>query len=317
MIRIKRLAEIPNQSVYAKSVPCKREEGKLSTAYENEQYCAIKYHEDPQNFKNERKLCKGSFDYTVYRNKALRDAISERFNDKCAYCESKGSEVSGKDVEHFRPKGKVTADKKTLRPGYYWLGGDWGNLLLACQHCNRLNTHEFWVTELNSEIRSGGKGSKFPLSDERLRARSPNHDIDLEDTVRLLINPCIDDPELELTYTEEGDILAATDNDGNFSLKGYISIETYSLDRLHLRLAREKELQFLEMRLTLLQHSLCEERTVLSEKHIEKLIDAILKMFRDDAIYLGIKRYWLRQKIANHTFDDLKQWGINLEDLVR
>src|SRR5574341_1145443 len=67
------------------------------------------------------------------------------FFGKCAYCETLIAENHPGDIEHFRPKGRVTDSmgrqlmvqdengEEYPHPGYYWLAYDWKNLLLACE----------------------------------------------------------------------------------------------------------------------------------------------------------------------------------------
>lgn len=69
---------------------------------------------------------------------------------KCAWCERKRDLNRELDVEHYRPKAKVTEwsgnppiDIKTPPPevdcgtGYWWLAFRWDNLSLACKNCNQ------------------------------------------------------------------------------------------------------------------------------------------------------------------------------------
>ena len=81
--------------------------------------------------------------------KKRRDDVFAAFHEKCAYCEAKISLDQPGDVEHFRPKGKVTGeDDQEIEvddgqgghrphPGYFWLAYDWSNLLPSCARCNR------------------------------------------------------------------------------------------------------------------------------------------------------------------------------------
>lgn len=86
---------------------------------------------------------KGSF-YTSarYGHQEIRDELNDIYYGKCAFCESLIGHVSTPHVEHFRPKAKITGLNEN---GYYWLGYEWSNLLLACPSCN------------------GAKSTKFPL----------------------------------------------------------------------------------------------------------------------------------------------------------
>ncbi len=70
------------------------------------------------------------------------------FFGKCVYCESLITNNHPGDVEHFRPKGRVTDlnnkpvmiksnGKEVSHPGYYWLAYEISNLMPSCEDCNR------------------------------------------------------------------------------------------------------------------------------------------------------------------------------------
>src|SRR5262249_34517888 len=50
----------------------------------------------------------------------------------CAYC---GVSTDGLDVDHFRPKGRLSDDPN--HSGYWWLAYDCSNYLLGCTVCNQ------------------------------------------------------------------------------------------------------------------------------------------------------------------------------------
>lgn len=83
------------------------------------------------------------FKGTIYGHETVREQLSYIYHDKCCYCEVNIRPISTPHIEHFRPKGRVTG---LDGPGYYWLGYEWTNLLLACPACNSI------------------KGTKFPLN---------------------------------------------------------------------------------------------------------------------------------------------------------
>lgn len=107
----------------------------------------------------------------IYGSPQVRNALSALQYDKCCYCESKPSPTSVGRIDHFRPKGAVRQDKDSNRlfPGYYWLAYRWGNLVLACETCNRR------------------KSDYFPLEEPGQRAR--NHLAPLDRESPLLLNP--------------------------------------------------------------------------------------------------------------------------------
>jgi hypothetical protein len=69
-------------------------------------------------------------------------------------------------VDHFRPKGGIREEGCEDHLGYWWLAFDWHNLRYSCTLCNRFSHDEEGGT-------SGGKGSRFPLKDERQRCCTP------------------------------------------------------------------------------------------------------------------------------------------------
>ena len=71
----------------------------------------------------------------IYGALSVRRVLEKLFEQKCAYCETKIGVNADWDVEHYRPKGRVT--ENTAHPGYYWLAYDWDNLLPSCAFCNQ------------------------------------------------------------------------------------------------------------------------------------------------------------------------------------
>ncbi|WP_318619156.1 retron system putative HNH endonuclease [Priestia megaterium] len=150
--------------------------------------------------------------FSVYRKAYVREALKDLFKKKCAYCESFLTHIEHAHIEHWRPKGKVTEEKE--HKGYYWLAADWDNLFYTCGVCN-----------------SSFKGNKFPIdSNSRYAMNSTDNYLTLERP--LLVNPCIDNPELHFDFTDEGTIHSN-------SLKGAKSIEVYGLNREDLSLRRK------------------------------------------------------------------------------
>jgi hypothetical protein len=130
--------------------------------------------------------------------KKMRQVFLDAFEGKCAYCEAKITlDQHGGDVEHFRPKGRVTGnDGRTImirarggglkpHPGYPWLAYDWRNLLPACRACNQPGK-----TRAKKTV---GKWDRFPVG--RFRASAPGEE---QRERHLLIHPIFDDPERHL-----------------------------------------------------------------------------------------------------------------------
>jgi hypothetical protein len=138
---------------------------------------------------------------SVYRRKTIKKNyffdldMGPPFYGKCAYCEATVVGKQHGDVEHFRPKARVTdernkiihlknANGKTLldnkgkpipHPGYYWLAYDLHNLLPSCEICNQASDF-------------GGKRNRFPVTTEHATVAA-----EVSDEKPLLINPASDD----------------------------------------------------------------------------------------------------------------------------
>ncbi len=180
-------------------------------------------------FKDPARLTEPYDKYSSYKADSVVQALEKLFHGKCAYCESRYQHLHPVDVEHFRPKGgiavldRATGKMKLQRPGYYWLAASWENLFPSCIDCNRERTQEF------PDQPSGkfGKANKFPLSG-RKRKLAPGCE---RKEKPLLLNPCEDDPDEHLEFTEEGVVRPALDRQNRPSRKGKASIEVYGLHR--------------------------------------------------------------------------------------
>ena len=72
-----------------------------------------------------------------YNDDEVRETLKTLYNSKCGYCEGE-IKVSNSTprIEHYRPKNGIKGISKDKHKGYYWLGYEWTNLLLACEVCN-------------------------------------------------------------------------------------------------------------------------------------------------------------------------------------
>jgi uncharacterized protein (TIGR02646 family) len=139
----------------------------------------------------------------------LKPFLLRWFHDKCAYCESKMTDVSAGTVDHYRPKGRVAVKKDSKvsvvrARGYYWLAYDWRNLLPVCERCNS----------------GGGKNDQFPTA--KPLADDPKLDPDALDAREkpLLLNPLVDDPERHLRFGVKG-VVVGLDERGNATVAAY------------------------------------------------------------------------------------------------
>ncbi|GGE89060.1 TIGR02646 family protein [Chishuiella changwenlii] len=196
---------------------------------------AIEYYTNPA-FDGET-----NFKFKVYSDPEVKETLIKLFKGKCAYCESTFLHVYSGDVEHFRPKGEIEEADPDKKPGYYWLAADWDNLLLSCRNCNQKLSHSMYGIGTKKTM---GKMNQFPLSDvtKYVRKHDNVNGIADEEPYRLLLNPCIDNPEDHLEYGEEGVIRPKKDEDGNESIMAKKSIDVYVLQRMYLVQSREKKL---------------------------------------------------------------------------
>lgn len=140
--------------------------------------------------------------------------------NRCAFCEvSLAADRFGGDVEHFRPKEKVSS---RFRPkgsvlGYWWLAYCWANYLPACFQCNRK------------------KGVKFPLIDEAQRHWPPQEGDEAREAP-LLLNPYEHRlrPSLHLSFDVLGQVAGESD-------RGSETVTICGLDRSALRSEREEK----------------------------------------------------------------------------
>ncbi len=161
--------------------------------------------------------------------KKLKPFLENLFNKKCAYCEGIYEAGTWMDVEHYRPKAKITLDgnpqnsvkitdakgEEIDHPGYFWLAYDWRNLLLSCKKCN-----------------SGkGKMNQFPIKGRR--ATSPRDSLQEEDP--LILNPYDGfKTEEHLSFRLNGFVAGITE-------KGKTTIKICNLNREELQTSRQRE----------------------------------------------------------------------------
>lgn len=149
----------------------------------------------------------------------VRDELNKIYHEKCAYCESFESSAQ---IEHYRPKNKVT--KAGTNKGYFWLCFEWTNLLPACFGCNKIGT---------------GKGNKFPIISQHQRKfgvpLNPDQTVRLDDFDTnasyllnerpFLLHPEYDEPKLYFKFewtqsnTELNIVGIDIENRGNETIK--------------------------------------------------------------------------------------------------
>jgi uncharacterized protein (TIGR02646 family) len=189
---------------------------------------------------------KPGFDkFNAYSHKSVKDALERLFNQKCAYCETQVTVGHDIEKEHFRPKAMVIENSKELKPGYYWLSADWNNLFLSCDHCNQIRVeHE---TQYGTVLKLG-KGNQFPLSIKRKVDFLSRFDSS-DEPFRLLINPCIDDPEEYFMFDKNGSISPKPKLTGKKKKMAITSAMVFALIRI--RLVKKRESHYLRVEILL------------------------------------------------------------------
>ena len=318
MIRIEKDMAPPDLPVYTKqSIGPKNE--KITRAA-NELACAIKFFTDEKNYSKNQKLTEKSFSFRVYKDVELAAELARIFGSKCAYCESRFGAVTPRDIEHFRPKSEVENERQpVVAPAYFWLAAEWSNLLVSCPDCNRARKHT--VPGQSAKLRLG-KQTQFPLADETKRVRRHTVDVAAEEPHRLLLHPCLDQPEDHLTYDLEGLVLPKEAKDQ----KAKTSIVVYALQRKGLVEERKRILNDLQMKLEMLKSLAVEfnamDETTLAATRQGKLdqlalqMRGICMMFEDRAPYLGMLRDYLRRNLDAGAFKDIVNARIDLGRLL-
>ncbi len=228
----------------------------------------------------------GRLTFNVYKHQAVKDALTELFHGKCAYCESVYAKVQPMDVEHFRPKSGYMLDGKLRKPGYWWLAADWDNLLPSCIDCNRKRKQQ----GLAGETEAMGKESYFPIDDESRRARAEGAEAE---EVRLLLDPCRDRPEELLSFGEQGEVKARAEAGDLERRMVKQSAAVYGLNRSALAASRHQ----LTLEVGNLISSLSRAATALKQDSsdanrgvLADLLRQFLHKRRDQAPYAGLVR---------------------------
>jgi uncharacterized protein (TIGR02646 family) len=162
--------------------------------------------------------------FRAYKERSVKATINAAFFFKCAYCESRYAHLHPVDVEHYRPKAAVKVAGSVREFGYPWLAAKWENLLASCIFCNREQVQAF----PDGSARKSGKGENFPIVDEAARATAKDEE---RKEGRLLLNPYLDNPNVHLSFDEEGLVRPARSRSGRQSRKGRVSIEVLGLLR--------------------------------------------------------------------------------------
>lgn len=260
--------------------------------------------------------------YSVYADVTVRKVLLKMFHGKCAYCESRITSICNGDVEHFRPKGKIEGANPS-KPGYYWLAAEWENLLFACPFCNQTNTHEIIENGLVKEVVLG-KLNQFPLLSEGHRLKHVHgniyftdkvayqHAFELEESERLLLNPCLDD-EIEkfFKYEEDGAIVVNEGLSPVEQKKSETSIRVYALHRLNLSQARKEKVIQIKAQIKRVEQAIknfndhidaIEEKRIWFEGIMREEMNTLKKFKNSDQEYAGLARYIIDKYFKDADF---------------
>lgn len=232
--------------------------------------------------------------FSAYSQPSVKSSVLAMTYNRCAYCGCR--EVRTKvQVEHYRPKAKlILSNNNSIKPGYYWLAGNWNNLLPACQYCNITRNSEVILNEVKIEAKTG-KGNYFPVNNDNRTA--PLLSGDEANESPLLFNPCTDNPYELFSYkhvkTNGEDYLVVIPNtelyEGDLKKKATSSISILGLNNLDLAADRFDILVRCDKSVSLLEKKL--DDGVSGEQlkyYINELISFI--SFKKQNSFIGLSR---------------------------
>ena len=226
--------------------------------------------------------------YKDLRMQSIYKSQNAPFFGKCAYCESDVLVNQPGDIEHWRPKSRVTDEKgraieinsgngeKTPHPGYYWLAYDSRNLLLSCATCNRPSTSKISGRRI-------GKWDQFPVEDFRATIMGEE-----SQESPILLNPVEEDPADHLEVDDEGFIIAKT-------YRGQLCIDIFGLNiREALLDARRKYINDTRWLIGLLINSIRSQQHNKNDA-MGKLVEIVQDIKSGSAPYSACGRLILRE----------------------
>lgn len=231
---------------------------------------------------------KGShkFSNSIYASDTVKKSLNEIYKNKCAYCETDTTAGSVLQVEHYRPKAKVTEDSK--HEGYYWLGYEWSNLMYSCSSCNRAKSTSFPI-----DLQNGGKRIyNPPMTGLDLdKTKYSANDNDLMNEKPLLLNPEEQNfnPETHLIIGPNGEIKGRT-------TRGNSTIQICKLDRKNLILARKKivDIHLRNLMAAFYKYSLNEITKNELIVRIKVVIETIIQIIIENQPYTLLAKFMLK-----------------------
>ena len=238
----------------------------------------------------------------LYKDQRMKKVYKSRgapFFGKCVYCECDVAASHPGDIEHWRPKNRVTDGcgrvvkvenedgNAVAHPGYYWLAYAWRNLLFSCEDCNRPSTAK-------TSGRRIGKRDQFPV--RGFRATREGEELD---ECPILLNPVEENPADHLEVDDTGVIFAKTD-------RGQACIDIFGLNaREALRNARLESIKDTRARIQSMFLTVFNANSQSEKKNaICEYTEKARKIENGEVPYSACQRLALRK-----FKDDLKTFG--------
>lgn len=202
-------------------------------------------------------------------NQLIEPALKDTFHSKCAYCERRINFDQGFSINLFRPDHNARDLKENYsKKHYWWLAIEWKNQYLSCPEC-----------DVN-------KGNWFPVEGTRANKNSSYNDLAKERA--LLLDPCINLVENEFTYNIAGQINSP-------SMRGKVTIDILKLNRSDLMRERRRSWNYEKIKFNTARQNPFTFATYLEEI-----------FFKDEAEFLGIKRFFIKNYLLKHKFKNKK-----------
>ena len=211
-----------------------------------------------------------SEDYNNYWSNS-REVLYTHQNKKCCYCERIRELKRESDLEHFRPKARVSNEPDHY--GYWWLAYNFDNYLYSCKICNE----DF-------------KKNLFPLIDPNSRAFLESDDLELE--TKYLIDPYNENPEDFIGYYWgdcKSKYVKVLSKMTDVNKRGEKSAEIVGLNRDSLMTERAHLLVSLQGLVTIMNYALQAEN---KEELISETHEKILNETSANKSFTGFRRYF-------------------------
>jgi energy-coupling factor transporter ATP-binding protein EcfA2 len=146
-----------------------------------------------------------TFDERLIHDESVVGVLRAANGRRCAFCEAPDGTPAPVNIDRFRPAQEATdLDGTPYREHYHWLVFEWDNLVPVCGFC------------------TSSRGRRFPVEGRRAQVFATGADLQRER--RLLLDPFAEDPELELTYDNQYNVVGMTP-------RGETSIGVLNLNR--------------------------------------------------------------------------------------